>query len=347
MSSIAPDRAGVPSDAVDRIRTAQRLRAEAETARIRTETQALRDHFLAEKLTLIPADVDRRLRERAAANRLPEGASQEERRRLRAAQLDHAVELGVDLAAMDRMRADFGRRAKAIRARNVPGEVEVIALPDREIPAVAPLSTAWDGSWDQGSQAWSSRGSQFAIHNAQSYFDPQSGRAGSHIRFRQRQTGDDDSAGMSWTNGYMVLYTPPRTAQLLIDIYLTCAFSRHFIDTDNEPGNSGCHVSVNQNVVAEIYRSWSHPAPEEHVYPAELADDDTIDLEEWIDHSPIGPGATRKVTLRTDTVFQAGSTIAVYVGLLNEANADYLNDTRVTAGVDAAWHFFSIEPRPL
>lgn len=327
----------VPADVADRMRNALAEQHRAEQEKHNAEITALQRRFAAQRALIVPRELDEKLRAHAAAKRLPEDASVEDRRRRFAAQTRYATEIGVDTAALTRWREDFGREAQRLAVPpHLSSENTVV---DSTGEALKPSGLVFNGSWDPGYSAWSSHSSQFAIWNAQSYFDPANARAGSNIKFRQRETDDSDNAGMQWPNGYMVLYTMPRTGRLQIRVDMTCDFSRHFIDCDNEPGNSSCKVQAFQAVYASIYNDWSDEVPVMNTSGIVLEDDYSTDEEEWIDWSPIPAGASRTVYLHSATTpsLPVGFDFAIWVAQLNYAEAIKLNDTRATIGVNASW----------
>lgn len=337
----------VPADVAGRMRNALAEQHRAEQEQRNDETTAVQRRFAVQRASIVPRHLDEELRARAAATRLPEDASVEDRRRRAADQTRYASEIGVDTAALARWRESFGREARRLAVPpHLSSENRVV---ESSAGALEPLSLSFHGSWDPGSSWYSSHSSQFAIWNALSYFDPANARAGSDIKFRQRETDDSDNARLQWANGYMVLYTMPRTGRLEIKVDMTCDFSRHFIDTDNEPGNSSCSVVAFQGVYASIFNDWSDEFPVMNTTGAALADDGTTDLEEWIDYSPIPAGASRTVYLHSATTpsLPVGFDFAIWVAQENYAEAIKLNDTRATVGVNASWVINNITVRTL
>lgn len=192
--------------------------------------------------------------------------SKEERIRRRASNRAYAADLGVDLAALARLGADFRQRFQELHKSRlvIHSDNRVVTLPDQQESAPK-RAAGWAGTWDPGYEYYTSHASQFAIWNAGSYYNPASSRTGSNIRFRQRETDNFDNAWLNWRNGYMVFYTMPTTAHIMVTVTLTYMFSHHFIDTDNEPGDSECQVMVGQWVGAEIFSDWSDGLPQEYV----------------------------------------------------------------------------------
>jgi hypothetical protein len=327
----------VPADVADRMRNALAEQHRAEQEKRNAEVTALQRRFTRQRAAIVSRELDEKLRAHAAANRLPEDAPIEDRRRRAADQARYATEIGVDTAALARWRGDFRREARRLAVP--PHLSSENTATDSTGEALQPRGLAFNGSWDPGYTSYSSHPSQFAIWNAQSYFDPASARAGSHIRFRQRETDDDDEAWMQWPNGYMVLYTMPRTARLQIRVDMTCDFSFHHVDNDNEPGTSSCSVVAWQGVFGHIYNDWSDAEPVMHTSGAELALDSTTDESENIDVAPIPAGASRTVYLHSPTTpsLPVGFDFAIWVAQVNVANAIHLDDTRSTVGVNASW----------
>lgn len=329
------DTARPPTDVVAaEMRQARDARDEAERARITAAAQPVLERFRAEQSKLVTPDVQRRLREHAAGLRLPDDAGVEERRRRAATQRAYAAQLGVDLVALDRMRADFGRQCDAI----LPG-ASPPAPASRAPQADALQAVNWNGWWDAGFYWYSSHASQFALWDTVSYHNLGTSRAGSHIRFRQRETDDSDIAYLTSHNGFMIWYTPFVTDGIVLEMDLRCHVSRYFIDTDNEPGNSSCHVKVQQWLVAEWYRSWSDASPIEHVDGFLENPRSSTDLEEWVDEQMTPPGSLRtNMRVFSGRKYPPGQPVAIYIGVSNRANAFSLNDTRCTLGVDGGWY---------
>lgn len=255
------DATAIPPEALERIRRTQGERDAAEVERGVTAYKPLVARFTAEQRKIVPVELDEKLKVHVAKNRLPEDASVEDRRGRAEAQRKYAAELGIDLAALDRMRQDFATQAVKLGTLPDLGDIEVTDLADGRRPTTD--ARVYNGSWDPGPTWSSTKPGSFAVWNADSYFDPATNRAGSHIRFRQRETDDNTIVSMAWRNGYMVLHTPSSTSRVRMEVDLTKEFSRYFIDTDNEPGNSSCNVLLQQAVRVEIYSSWADEIPQE------------------------------------------------------------------------------------
>jgi hypothetical protein len=330
----------VPRDVQDRLQDAVRARRLADEQARDAGAAALLQEFARTRTAIITPEVDDRLRAHAAGARLPEGAGTEERRRRNAQQRRYAAELGVDLGALDRWREDFGRRSAALLAApHAVAENRVVEAPEAGAAVAGTAGLTWNGYWDPGYWWSSTDASDFSIWNAQSHFDPAAGRVGSHVRFRQRESDDHDTAQLGWANGYMVIFKMPRTGRLQVEVSLRCDFSHHFIDTDNEPGNSSCSVYAGQYLQADIYNDWSDSTPVMATSQHQLAVNATTKLEEWVDGAPVQPGAHRTVYLHSPSSVNlpVDFDFAIWVAESNIAHAVKLNDTRATVGVNASW----------
>ena len=345
--TVQETRTATASKAVDHLRRTQKAQDDAELTRISAENERLAQRFAGEKQKIVSMEIDQKLKDRAAAHRLPEDASREERQRRHAQQMAYAAEIGVDLAALNRMRADFGAQARKINALPYQGDFALSMLPgSRQEPELATAKRNYNGSWDPGWQTLATNASKFSVWNADTYFDTVTNRAGSHIRFRQRETDDYDTATMWWRNGYMVLYTPATLRHLVIDVALVPQISRFFIDTDNEPGSSSCTVQLHQSIRVEVYSDWSDAVPQE-ITVGQLSYTGTSNPEAWIDSQAFQPWSQWNARVTTQRQYAAGNTLAIFVSEMNYASGVKLDDTRLTAGVNAAWYLDNIVVSPL
>ncbi|MFG2001781.1 hypothetical protein ACGFNU_21785 [Spirillospora sp. NPDC048911] len=342
------DSGTIPATALDHMRETMAARDAAQAERIVAAGQAVVERFEAERLKIVPAELQKRLRAHAAEHRLAEDADLEARLRRSARQRAYMAEIGVDLVALDRMRADFAEQAGAVAALPGMGDAEVSIVPGegRALEEGDASLVAYDGNWDPGPAWGSSRPGDFAVWNQESFWAPTINRAGSHIRFRQRETGDNSWAWMSWRNGYMRLFTLPAARPLVVDVDVTCEHSRFFIDTDDEPGGSGCRVELSQSVQVEVYSNWADSVPQETVSGL-LASTGTTSTENWQDFEAVPAWSKRKVRVNSQKTYAGGQQVAVFASIMNFANGARLNDTRLTAGVDAAWIIDNITVRPV
>jgi hypothetical protein len=338
----------IPPEAIERLQRAQAERNQAETKRICTEGEKVTDRFRGEWLRIVPVELYEKLKARAAERRLPEDASPQEQRRRWEEQRAYATELGVDLAALDRMRAAFSTEVAKITGRSDIQKCELTRLPDKVDAASVPLGAKreYNGWWDPGWSWYSSRPQDFAVWNADSYFDPVTNRSGNYIKFRQRETGDNTVASMLWHNGYMVFYTPPKQAGMTIEVDITCQISRFFVDTDNEPGVSHCDVEVAQDLYVEVYNSWADTDPMQ-ITSGGLTWWNTTDPEDWAPEGDQFPQwSTWRAKVNTWQVCPPGKPLAFYFAIRNRAHGFKLDDTRLTAGVNAAWYFDDVRIYP-
>ncbi len=335
--TLQTDKTGVPADVVERVRKAQQARDRADKDRMAKASIALRERYRAERSKVVPAEVEAKLATFASAWRAKHGATlnHEEQARRRAEELAFAAEQGVDVAALARLTDDFATRFGTVMLPRVATDSEVTELPAGQASAEQRVG-GWNGEWDPGYEYWTTNAGHTSIWNAESYWLPSHSRVGSNIRYRSTKTDDSDDVSLKWRNGYMVLYTPPRTARLFVDIFLTCLLNHFFVDTDDEPGTSSCNVRVGQYASAEIYSNWADELPVGTVSSSTLAQNGTTSTERWLDYSPVAPAARRHVRVYSSAAFPAGFPVAVFASERNEA-VSWLNDTRVTAGVNAAW----------
>lgn len=335
-----------PEDIVERVREVRRLRQEEEKARISRELEAVKERFRAERAALIPSDVERKLREYRAAHRPadPRAVTEEDRPRLRSEYYAHAMSLGVDIPAVRRMQADFGAAVDAVTAVRQDGSAEVSEWFPREAEPEAATAAAlgYDGSWDEGQFFYTTRPNRTTIHKAQTYFDHVS-KVGSHVRVSMWDTDNHDAAVLSWTNGYMRLFTMPFTGFVRAEMFLRGIHSKHYIDTDDEWGSSSCTVRASQYAIGEIYWDWSSPLPVSYLNTTLISQSWTKQEEKVINETPYltGLGVNRHVMMHSYVWLPAGHTFAVYVGLMNEGNMK-LNDVGATVGVDAAWRLHDL-----
>lgn len=327
----------IPAEAIARLRDAQAKRDAAQDATIVAAGEEVAARFVAQHRRIVVPEVQEKLRLRGAELRLPGDASLEAKTRRLAAQRAYAAELGVDLAALDRMRADFAAQTEVVSALGRTGGIELTWKGQSEDTERASAKRNYDGWWDPGYSWSSSRPGDFAIWNADTYFDPITNRAGSHIRFRQRETGDKTTCSMSWRNGYMVLYTPSISGNVVVDIDLACQISKFFIDTDNEPGSSACSVQLTQSVQIEFYNSWADDFPVE-TRVEHITATGTSNPENWQDFTAVPAWKLLHARMPSFKSYQAGHQLAIFVSIRNQATGIKLDDTRLTAGVNAAYY---------
>jgi hypothetical protein len=334
--SIETERTGLPTDAEERVRRAQAARDEERRTRATSALAKLHERYRAERSRLISPELARRLREYADTHRLPPDAkpSIEERARRRAAENAFAAEQGLDLAALNRLQDDFHRQGELLTAPTPAHDSEVSELPASERPRLA-RAAGFAGWWDPGYTLYTTRPNHTEVWNAESYFQTQYGRSGSHMRYRLRKSDDSDSVDMQWRNGFMVPYTPPVNGYLWIDLYLTHVFCNLFIDTDNAPGWSYAGVYAWQYGSAEIYWNWSDDEPADLRLSAQVAHVNTKKLEDWIDVWPVAAGYRQRVRLYSNVWFPAGHTLAVF-GTTHQRLFAHVDDERVTSAVNAA-----------
>lgn len=331
----------IPAEAIARLQDAQMERDKAQAQRIVAAGEEVAARFRAEQRRIVVPEVQEKLRLRGAELRLPEDAGLKAKTRRLAAQRAFAAELGVDLVALDRMQADFAAQAEAVSALERTGGVELTLKGQSEDTDRASAKRNYDGWWDPG-YAWSSsRPGDFAIWNADTYFDPVTNRAGNHIRFRQRETGDKTTCSMIWRNGYMVLYTLSGSGPIVVDIDLTCQISKFFIDTDNEPGSSACNVQLTQSVQIEFYNSWADAVPVE-TRVEHITATGTSNPENWQDSTAVPAWKLLHARIPSFKSYQAGAQLAIFVSIRNQASGIKLDDTRLTAGVNAAYYLDDI-----
>ncbi|MGK5558117.1 hypothetical protein ACSNOI_41585 [Actinomadura kijaniata] len=328
---------GIPAEAIEHLRAVQAERDAAQNERFVAAGEQVAARFAAEQRKIVTPEAQERLRRRGSELRLPENAGLDAKNRRAAAMRAYATELGVDLVALDRMRADFAEQARALNELERTGGVELTWRGQGEDTERTSDKRNYDGWWDPGYSWSSSRPGDFAIWNADSYFDPVTNRTGSHIRYRQRETGDKTTCSMSWRNGYMVLYTPSVTGGVVVDIDLACQISRFFIDTDNEPGSSACDVSLTQSVQIEFYHSWADAVPVE-TRIEHIAVTGTSNPENWQDYVAVPAWKLLHARIPSFKTYQAGHQLAIFVSTRNQATGIKLDDTRLTAGVNAAYY---------
>jgi hypothetical protein len=329
--------AGVPADAMDRIRRARAARDEAERARVTAALAELRLEHVRDAAAILPPEIRQKLRD--GTGPLPPEArrDQDARARLRAATRQLAADLGVDVAALDRLRSSTRARFAAILAPPAPARGQVRDLPEQA--DLAPQTfTSW-GGWDAGYWSGSTSSNVQWDHN-DSYYDLGSSRTGGHVRFRLRKTDSDDTVFLQRDNGFLVNYTMPATAPLRVEVDMTSAFGNHFVDTDDEWGTSDCWVETREDVLVDIYWDWNDWTPDSHS-EGFITWSYTADTEHWIDGYPFPPGRRRTAILYPNAAFPAGHTVLVYVAMRPKAYA-WLNDVSVTAGVNAAWYVTQI-----
>ncbi|MBW8482155.1 hypothetical protein [Actinomadura parmotrematis] len=336
----------VPPEAIEHLREVQAAQDRADAERTAKAGALVAARFAAERRHIVPPEIDAALAESAAARRLPEDAPIEDRLARYAAQRARAAELGVDLVALDRLRAAFAAEAERAAAPQTAGALDLARRPgERRAPVPSDAKVDYNGSWDPGPTWYSTDQSNFSVWNADTYFDTVTNRAGNHIQFRQRATDDNDSCAMSWRNGYMVLYTPPALRNLIIDVDLVPQISRFFVDTDNEPGSSACNVQLHQLLHVEVYSSWADAVPQETTAGI-LSSTGTSNPEAWIDSEAFPPWSLWTGTVTTQRSYPPGHTLAIFVAIRNQASGIKLDDTRLTAGVNAAWYMDAINVRP-
>jgi len=315
-----------------------KARLAAEEAATKNQLEALNAGYRRERARLIPAETQRRLAAFSAANPLPSEARHDAtaRGQRRAVTRAYARELGVDLAAVDRLRTDTVNRFAAIVNPSQSSRSEIRDLPDEPAVPRSQLFTGWNSYWDTGAYYTSRSSSTYWDHDT-SYFDAAASRTGAHVRFRLRRTDSNDTAWRYRDNGFMVYYTMPTTAVLRIEMDLIASFGNYFIDTDDEFGVSHCHVHVGEYAIADVYWDWwNDTLPASHSEGAMMYGYSVVS-EYWLDTNPFPPGRRRTAILYTNVVFPAGYTVAVFAATRAKPYA-WLDDVSVTAGVNAAWY---------
>jgi hypothetical protein len=330
----------LPPDVHERLRAAHAERQAAAETRTENELKALSARYRSERATMIPEDTGRALREYADRHRLPEigRKDQAERERFRLSNLAHAQELGVDLGALGRLRAEHRRRFERIVTGARTGQGEV-SEPASEHPIVTAATQTffkpWHGSWDQGS--WSSTTDPGSTTWTNTSYWEAHNRVGANIGFNRRPSDNDDGASITHSSGNMVEFVMPRTGGLEIGIGLTRAFGNHFIDTDDEFGPSSCDVWTTESAVAEVYWDWNDWTADSHVERA-LAQVHASSPEQWVDTNPVPPNTFRSASLYDPSVvFPAGHAVVVYAGVQESVWA-HVDDVSVRASVNSAWY---------
>jgi hypothetical protein len=331
----------LPADAVERVMRARAAREEAAAEQAKRTIAAIREEHRRHRAAILPADVERALREHHVAaprdSRVPHDA---ERLRRREAERARAASLGVDLAALARLTADTRERiAAVVRPPAVDGAVT--PLPDDAAPPhVADLAVAaapWHGSWDVGTSWWSTAGHRTTWLVDQSNYLPSANRSGSNLMFSHRQSDGDDDVFAQHTSGFLLNYTMPFTGRLSMTFATTRAFGRFFCDNDDEPGWSDCWTEAGEYGVAEVYWDWNDWEADAAGGQLLIGGVLTDDTEAWIDSPGIFPGSSRSVQLKTDVTFPQGHTVLVFMAT-RQAMLASLNDVSTTLGVDGAWY---------
>lgn len=114
--------AGVPADAMDRMRRARAARDEAEKARVTAALAELRLEHGRDFAAILRPEIRQKLRD--GTGPLPPEArdDQQARAKLRAATRRLAADLGVDVAALDRLRSSTRARFAGARVRRDAAE---------------------------------------------------------------------------------------------------------------------------------------------------------------------------------------------------------------------------------
>lgn len=324
----------VPVGADQRVIDGRRARLVADGDRRDAGVARIAREHATRRTALLGADNEARLRAYVATHRTGGPATNErDSEERRAASMVFARDLGIDIAALQRLDAEFSDRIAAVveRPTSSPESSAAVAEP-------APTSavyTSW-GSWDTGSQVkfWGCTGKKVV---SQSYLNPAISQTGGHNALKVIDPGDI-AGTWSWReNGFLVDYTPPASGRLIVTAYLQCVIDDHFISTWDEWGWSSFKGQTREFGVVETYSNWDDYSADDEFHTTFVHGLSTKAIDGGSGIVQMAPqGQARAWAAVSGKTVAGGVPMLIYVATAQRAHAT-CNDVETFIGVNSAW----------